>query len=95
MSQALEYPETLTTARAAAGEGLSRAWWAVVARFLIHGLVISTWVSRIPSVKESLHLNDGVFGLTLLGSAVGSVIGIPLCGFFVTRYGSRSAAIEL
>mgnify|MGYP001793010021 CR=1 FL=1 len=76
MSQALDYPETLATTRAAKGESLSRAWWAVVARFLIHGLVISTWVSRIPSIKASLHLNDGVFGMTLLGSAVGSVIGV-------------------
>ena len=92
MSGTLDYPETLTTARAATGDSMSRAWWAVVARFLIHGLIISTWVSRIPSIKGSLHLNDGVFGLTLLGSAIGSVVGIPLCGFFITRYGSRSAA---
>ena len=92
MSQALEYSESLTTPLAITGERLSRAWWAVVSRFLIHGLVISTWVSRIPSVKASLRLNDGVFGLTLLGSAIGSFVGIPLCGWVVTRYGSRSAA---
>ena len=70
---------------------LRRAWWAVVARFLIHGLAVSTWVSRIPSVKAGLHLGDGVFGFSLFGSAVGSVIGIPVCGWFVTRYGSRRA----
>lgn len=93
MSQLLECPEGLVVRGAPTGESLSRAWWAVVARFLIHGLVISTWISRIPSIKASLHLNDGVFGLTLLGSAIGSVIGIPLCGWVVTRYGSRSAAM--
>jgi MFS family permease len=71
---------------------LDRAWWAVVARFLIHGLAVSTWVSRIPSIKSSLHLGDGIFGLTLLGTAIGSVIGIPICGWFVTRFGSRRAA---
>jgi MFS family permease len=71
---------------------LRRAWWAVVARFLVHGLVISTWVSRIPSIKSSLHLGDGLFGLALLGTAVGSVIGIPVCGYFVSNYGSRRAA---
>ena len=71
---------------------LRRAWWAAVARFLVHGLVVSTWVSRIPSIKSSLHLGDGVFGLALLGTAIGSVIGIPVCGYFVTRYGSRTAA---
>jgi MFS family permease len=71
---------------------LRRAWWAVVARFLVHGLVVSTWVSRIPSIKSSLDLGDGLFGLALLGTAIGSVIGIPVCGYFVTRYGSRRAA---
>lgn len=92
MSGTLDYPQTLSATRSAAVKSLSRAWWGVVARFLIHGLVISTWISRIPSIKASLHLNDGVFGLTLLGSAIGSVVGIPLCGFFITRYGSRTAA---
>lgn len=69
----------------------ARAWWAVMARFLIHGLVISTWVSRIPFIKAGLHLGDGLFGFTLLGMAIGSVIGIPVCGWVVTRYGSRRA----
>jgi MFS family permease len=71
---------------------LSKAWWAVVARFLVHGLAISTWVSRIPSIKSSLHLNDGLFGLALLGTAIGSMIGIPVCGYVVSHYGSRRAA---
>ena len=28
-----------------------RAFWGVMACFLLHGLVVSTWVSRIASVK--------------------------------------------
>lgn len=68
-----------------------RAWWAVIARFLIHGLAVSTWVSRIPSVKAALHLGDGAFGFCLFGTAVGSVVGIPVCGWVVTRHGSRRA----
>ncbi len=91
MSQALEYPEA--TVLAPDLVGFRRAWWAVVARFLIHGLAVSTWVSRIPSVKAVLHLGDGVFGFCLFGTAVGSVIGIPICGWCVTRYGSRRACI--
>jgi MFS family permease len=72
---------------------IRRAWWSVVAVFLIHGLTVSTWISRIPAVKSALHLGDGVFGFALFGSAVGSVIGIPVSGWFVTRYGSRRACI--
>src|SRR5580704_3241842 len=91
MSPVLEYRDTAP--EVAASAGLARAWWAVAARFLIHGLAVSTWVSRIPSVKAGLHLGDGVFGFSLFGSAVGSVIGIPVCGWCVTRYGSRRACI--
>jgi MFS family permease len=68
-------------------------WWAVVARFLIHGLVVSTWVSRIPAVKSSLRLSDGALGLSLLGTAIGSLIAVPACGWLVDRGGSRAACI--
>lgn len=89
-SQVLDYPAVTAPT---APSSFRRAWWAVIARFLIHGLAVSTWVSRIPSVKMALHLGDGVFGLCLFGTAVGSVIGIPLSGWCVTRYGSRRACI--
>src|SRR5947208_12505867 len=94
MNQALDYPEiAIQQDEAPVTPNLTAAWWAVAARFFLHGLVISTWVSRIPAIKTALHLNDGVFGFTLLGSAIGSIIGIPVSGWIVTRYGSRSASI--
>jgi MFS family permease len=71
-----------------AGLSIRRGWWAVIARFLVHGLIVSTWVSRIPAIKESLHLNNGVLGLALLGAAVGSLAAIPVCGYMVNRFGS-------
>jgi MFS family permease len=69
-----------------------RAFWGVMACFLIHGLVVSTWVSRIASVKSALRLGDGALGLALLGTAIGSVTAIPLCGALVVRRGSRATA---
>ena len=69
-----------------------RAFWGVMACFLVHGLVVSTWVSRIASVKSALHLGDGALGLALLGTAIGSVTAIPLCGALVVRRGSRAIA---
>src|SRR5687767_13662656 len=65
------------------------AWWGVVAVFLVHGLVVSTWVSRIAGVKTALGLSDGALGLALLGAAIGSVAAIPASGWAVGRYGSR------
>ena len=68
---------------------LRRAFWGVMASFIVHGLVVSTWVSRIQSIKANLALSDGALGLALLGTAIGSVIAIPICGALVTRFGSR------
>jgi MFS family permease len=64
------------------------AWWAVAARFLVHGLVVSAWVSRIPAVQAQLQLSNGALGMALLGAAIGSVSAIPVCGWLVSRYGS-------
>ena len=69
-----------------------RAFWSTMACFLVHGLVVSTWVSRIASVKTALALGDGALGLALLGTAIGSVTAIPICGSLVTRFGSRRMA---
>ena len=71
------------------GSVLTGAWWAIVSRFLLHGLIVSTWVSLIPAVQTALRLNNGSLGLCLLGSAVGSVAAIPVAGWLVHRFGSR------
>lgn len=71
----------------------TRAFRGVMLAFLIHGLVVSTWVSRIAGMKGALHLGDGTLGLSLLGAAIGSVTAIPITGALVTRYGSRQIAL--
>lgn len=78
-----------TLERAPARTGLTAAWWAIVARFLLHGLIVSTWVSRIPAVQSALALTNAHLGLCLLGTAVGSVAAVPLTGWLVSRYGSK------
>lgn len=69
------------------------AWWATVVLFLVHGLTVATWVSRIPAVQSALRISNGMLGLTLLSSAVGAVTTIPITGWLITRYGSRKVAI--
>jgi MFS family permease len=61
--------------------------------FLVHGLVVSTWISRIPAVKAALKLNDAVLGLALLGIAVGAVCTIPVTGWLIGRFGSKKVCI--
>ena len=94
MSQTLVHPHLEYAGAAAFRQGSERrrAFWGVMACFLVHGLVVSTWVSRIASVKSALRLGDGALGLALLGTAIGSVTAIPLCGALVVRRGSRNIA---
>jgi len=66
-----------------------KAWWGVVVLFLVHGLVVSTWISRIPAVQSKLHLSNALLGLTLLSSAIGAVLTIPAVGYLISRYGSK------
>lgn len=72
---------------------LKAAWWGTVVLFLIHGLVVSTWISRIPAVKSALRLNDAVLGLALLGTAVGAVGTIPVTGWLIGRFGSKRISL--
>jgi MFS family permease len=65
------------------------AWWSSITIFLVHGLAVSTWISRIPTVQIDLGLSNSVLGLTLLGTAAGSVLAIPICGRLVDRYTSK------
>ena len=94
MSQTLIHPKLERVELPGSGRltDRRRAFWGVMACFLVHGLVVSTWVSRIASVKSALHLGDGALGLALLGTAIGSVTAIPLCGAMVVRRGSRNTA---
>ncbi len=57
--------------------------------FLVHGLVVATWVSRIPAVQSSLELSPAVLGAILLALAAGSILAMPLTGALIHRVGSR------
>jgi MFS family permease len=68
---------------------LRNARLAVLAVFFFNGLVIGSWVVRIPAVKEKLGLGDGLLGVALLGMAVGALVAMPIVGALVSRFGSR------
>ena len=85
MASALPY----MSGKQSVSDAVGLAWWGTVALFLAHGLIVSTWVSRIPAVQSVLHLSNGVLGLTLLSSALGAVSTIPVTGWLVSRYGSK------
>ncbi len=62
---------------------------AVLGVFFANGVVIGTWVVRIPAVQGRLGLSEGLLGVALLGAAVGALAAMPLVGALVSRLGSR------
>jgi MFS family permease len=59
--------------------------------FIGAGFVFASWASRIPQVRDRLHLSSAELGLVLLAIAVGSVLALPLSGPVVHRFGARRA----
>lgn len=57
--------------------------------FFITGVCFSTWASRIPTLKAMLDLNDAELGNILLTMPIGSLIGLPISGWLVSRFDSR------
>jgi len=47
-----------------------------VLNFLIHGLIIATWASRIPAFQAHLHLSPAVLGRSLMMAANSEVIDL-------------------
>nr|WP_218885641.1 MFS transporter [Kineococcus aurantiacus] len=64
-----------------------RARTAVYAAFVLNGFTFACWVSRIPSVRDTLGLSPGRLSLLLLALSVGSVVAMPLAGAVVLRIG--------
>jgi MFS family permease len=69
--------------------GLRAAARGTYAAFIAAGFAFASWASRIPQVRDRLHLTPSELGLVLLSVAAGSVIALPLSGPVVHRLGSR------
>jgi fucose permease len=61
--------------------------------FFLSGWILSSWVSRIPTITDKLNLSNGVTGVTLVAIAVGSILTFPRAGRLVARRGSSPIAI--
>ena len=67
---------------------LRQARLAVSVVFLVHGILVSSWMARIPAVQERLGLPLGTLGAVLLSAAAGALLAMPLTSRLVGRFGS-------
>jgi MFS family permease len=66
-----------------------RATLATYAAFVASGVGLTTWLARIPQIRDQLRLDPSALGLVLLAVSAGAVLALPLAGSLVARVGSR------
>lgn len=58
--------------------------------FFAAGLTFASWASRIPDVQRLYQLGNGALGAVLFALPAGSLISLPLWGWMIAKYGSKS-----
>jgi MFS family permease len=57
--------------------------------FFISGFGYSTWASRIPTIKQQLHLNEAQLGTVLFALPIGLMFTMPITSRLLSTYSSR------
>lgn len=78
---------------AAAPAGLRRARWLLMGLFALAGISFSSWLARIPAVRDALDLSTAELGGILLVGSVGALLTVTVSGVVVQRFGSRVAIV--
>jgi predicted MFS family arabinose efflux permease len=66
-----------------------RAALATALVFAVNGLLLTTWVARIPATRDRLGASAAELGLVLLAPGIGSLLSMPFSGRWCRRFGSR------
>jgi len=74
---------------------ITRARIGVVAAFITHGLLYTSWTSRIPEIKADLGLSEGGLGLLLLAPPAGAIMAMPFTGALCARFGTKQVSRTL
>jgi MFS family permease len=61
--------------------------------FFLNGLCFATWASRIPTIKDFFNFNEAELGTVLLAMPISSLIGLPISGWLVSKFDSRTPLI--
>ncbi|WP_448630245.1 MFS transporter [Cellulomonas soli] len=68
---------------------VQRARVLLLGLFGLLGVAVSSWLARIPTLRDLLDLSTGDLGVILLIGSVGALLCVTFAGVIVTRYGSR------
>jgi MFS family permease len=71
------------------GSSPLQARYAVLVHFLVNGMGMGIWASRLPAVKHGLRLEDGQVAIVIFAGAVGAMLSLRAAGPLIERFGSR------
>jgi len=63
---------------------------ALLALFALLGLLMTTFVSRMPSLREALDVDPAGLALLILSGALGALAAMLVAGWSAARFGTRS-----
>lgn len=62
-----------------------RARWLLTGFFACQGVIMATWATRLPAVKEAAHLTPGALSVALVAASAGMIAMLPLSGCLAER----------
>lgn len=63
--------------------------YAVAGLFFLNGYVIGNWAPKIPETALRLAISESQIGIILFAFGFGAILGLPLAGIYMSRFGSR------
>jgi Na+/melibiose symporter-like transporter len=57
--------------------------------FVVNGVMVGSWASRIPAIKEQAGLDSAELGFAILGASIGAVFAMTFAGYVSGRFGSH------
>ncbi|WP_402467853.1 MFS transporter [Isoptericola aurantiacus] len=70
--------------------GVGATRWSLMAQFALFGVLGTSWMSRLPSIRADLGLTAGQLGALLVVGGAGTLIAVLGTGAVVARFGSRA-----
>lgn len=64
--------------------------WALFMFFFIPGLLMASWATRTPAIRDILSVSTAEMGIVLFGLSIGSMSGILCSAWLVKRFGTRA-----
>jgi fucose permease len=66
---------------------------ALFAVFLINGFAFSTWLARVPSIRDGLDISTGQVATLLFTGAMGAVMGLVFSSHIIAWLGQRNTIV--